>query len=101
MGWSGNGVIELAQEGRTYTLKRSSMWKSDWKLRRKEGTIIFTIIPEFTGKTVGADLNLETEAISTERELSLLVIIAWYTILLLAYDTDEATAAGSMAAMGV
>lgn len=99
MRWLGGGVVDFTSDGQRYSFRRSSIRKSEWTLNH-EGKKILTTTPQFGHKKLGAAVRLQdSSSISPENHLSLLTIIMWYAILLMAYEGDGTSEAALGAAV--
>jgi hypothetical protein len=103
LSWGGDGVLEIPSEASAFLFKRTSMWHSEWILKRNDSEeTVLTIRPDFgltkvpTKKKLGAEVELGQNALAQSR-LSLLALFTWYLIILMTYD-DYASYSGGITA---
>jgi hypothetical protein len=87
--WAGGGVLELA-DGRAIRLRSANFWQSEWVWEDKDQPLI-----RFKGRhgIVKAKGAVEILPGAAGRpDVSLLVLLGWYLILLHADDASAATA---------
>lgn len=101
--WAGDGVLEIPSDGTRYVFRRTSMWHSEWILKRSDSEeIVFTIKPDLgltkiaTQRKIGAEIELGLNAVREPR-ISLLAVIAWYVIILMTYDDYSSYTSGVIA----
>ena len=98
--WAGDGVLEIHSDGKKFVFKRTSMWHSEWILKRSDSDeILLTIKPDLgltkvvTQRKIGAEVELGPGAIREPR-LSLIALVTWYVIILMTYDDYSSYASG-------
>ena len=103
--WAGDGVLEIHSDGKKFVFKRTSMWHSEWILKRSDSDeILLTIKPDLgltkvvTQRKIGAEVELGPGAIREPR-LSLIALVTWYVIILMTYDDYSSYASGITAAV--
>ena len=98
MKWTGGGMIEFPT-GRSFQFAPKGFWRSEWSLTGPDQKRVLTIRPRFAWGAVGASVDVERGA-QPIRELPLLVILCWYTILLLSSDSADGAVVASLVATG-
>jgi hypothetical protein len=103
--WAGDGVLEILSEATKFSFKRTSMWHSEWFLKRNDANeIILTIKPDLnqtsspSKRKISAEVEFGQNALEEQR-LSLLALIAWYVIILMTYDDYSSYVGGITAAI--
>ena len=94
--WRGGGTLELP-DGQRFGLRPTSFWNAEWAWTTAQNDILLRIKRAARpGQTKGQiDLLPGASAIP---ELSLLILLGWYLIILAADDANTATMAASVAA---
>ena len=87
LAWRGGGVIDLAT-GESFRLAPKGFWRSEWVLTDSDERSLMTLRPSFAWGKAGASVEVEPAALSI-RELSLLVVLCWYSVLLTCYDNSD------------
>jgi hypothetical protein len=95
-GWTGSGVLQLS-DGLRYRWANTSFWSGEWAFVSEAGTVLVRFLPGYSRKKRGT-VHVEPEA-RTLRHLSLLLLLGWYLVVLMAQDT--AVIAGTMVATTV
>ena len=92
--WTGVGSLEVA-DGNALKLASANFWQSEWVWLDKDHPVVRFKGRHGIGKAKGA---VEVQAGAGERpDLSLLILLGWYLILLHADDAAAATSASSVA----
>jgi hypothetical protein len=98
MKWTGGGMIEFPT-GRSFHFAPKGFWRSEWFLTDPSRKKLLTIRPNFAWGAAGASVDVERAAQSIH-ELPLLVILCWYTILLLSSDNPDGAVVASLVVTG-
>ncbi|MDA4134876.1 MAG: hypothetical protein OK441_04855 [Thaumarchaeota archaeon] len=85
--WRGGGVIDLPT-GESFRLGPKGFWRSEWVLTGSDQRPLMTMKPSFAWGKAGASVEVEPAALSVH-EFSLLVVLSWYSVLLVSYDNSD------------
>jgi hypothetical protein len=92
--WMGGGALELSS-GRVLRLGAANLWHSQWDWQETEGKALVRFKSRRGFLKSAADVEITPDAAGFP-ELSLLVVLGWYLLVLLGRDSD---AAGGTAAV--
>ena len=82
--WGGGGKLELA-DGRGFRLISTNFWRSEWAFTDEEGNQVVCFRPKYGLARGGAQVEIGPEGHSVP-DLSLLVALGWYLMILMADD---------------
>jgi hypothetical protein len=94
--WGGEGVLRFS-DGRCYQWQHTSIWRSEWAFVNDASKPLVHFKPELAYFKHAADVTIEPRAVSNP-DLSLLTLLGWYLMVLMAEDSAAAAvvvAAGS------
>ena len=83
-GWMGSGVLQFS-DGHRYRWANTSFWGGEWAFASEAGTVLVRFLPGYSRKKRGT-VHVESEA-RTLQHLSLLLLLGWYLVVLMAQDT--------------
>jgi hypothetical protein len=89
-GWGGEGTLTLS-DGRCYLWQHTSFWRSQWAFAIEAGEPLVHFNPDFAFFKHAAELVVEPRAVLTP-DLSLLTLLGWYLMVLMAEDAGGAAA---------
>ncbi|HVP22578.1 MAG TPA: hypothetical protein VMS77_01545 [Conexivisphaerales archaeon] len=91
----GNGVLKLPT-GRTFLWTKKGVWSPEYSFLDADGSSLLTF-RRFSGLFKMEATASVSEKARELRELPLLLLLGWYTVLLMAYESAAAGAAASSA----
>jgi hypothetical protein len=94
--WRGDGTLEFA-DGRRYRWTHAGFWHTEWCFANESGDPLMRLKPKFALAGHAAEVTIEPAAASNP-DLSLLLSLAWYLVVLMSQDAGGATAAAAAAA---
>lgn len=94
-GWDGKGVLQFSG-GRQFHWAYTNLWGSEWAFTSADGRGLLRYKSKPDLLKQSAQLEIESDAVSIP-ELSLLVLLGWYLMVLLSEDTAAAVAAATVA----
>jgi hypothetical protein len=94
--WRGGGTLEFP-DGRRFDLRPTSFWNAEWAWTTTNNDLLLRITRESRRVQHKGYVDLLPTA-SDIPELSLLILLGWYLVLLTADDATTATMAASVAA---
>jgi hypothetical protein len=89
--WCGDGTLEFA-DGRRYRWTHAGFWRTEWFFASESGDPLMRLTPKFALLGHAADVKIEPAAASIP-DLTLLLTLAWYLVVLMSQDAGGATAA--------
>ncbi|HZN04882.1 MAG TPA: hypothetical protein VFD06_14955 [Candidatus Polarisedimenticolia bacterium] len=96
VGFKGDGLLH-GPDRQTYQWQRTSFWRSEWAFATETGRLLVGFDPDFSLLKHAATVKLEPEALQNP-DLSLLVTLGWYLMLLLSEEVAGVTASTAAAA---
>jgi hypothetical protein len=94
-GWGGEGILRFA-DGHCYQWQHTSFWRSQWAFANDANEPLVRFKPDFAFFKHAAEVTIEPRAVSNP-DLSLLTLLGWYLMVLMA---EEAAGAAAVVAVG-
>jgi hypothetical protein len=94
--WRGGGTLEFP-DGRRFGLRPTSFWNAEWAWTTAENDILLRVKRASRPAPFQGHIDLLPGAEALP-ELSLLILLGWYLVILAADDATAATVAASVAA---
>lgn len=97
--WTGSGILELPAE-RTFRWSAVNFWRSQWAWHDVGGQPLALFKSSGHGRTPAGGRVAIAPAAASIPELSLLLLLGWYLMVLRIRDESDSTAATMVAVMG-
>jgi hypothetical protein len=96
--WPADATLEFG-DGRRYRWTHAGFWRTEWIFATEAGEALVRVKPRFALRGNAADVAIEPSA-GNNPDLSLLVTLAWYLVVLMSQHAGGVTAAAAAAAAG-